>query len=116
MYSIDMKAYHIFFLMLKIAIVIQFFLVLANRESVDSTVYLVTEIIFKTTIGIFIDICLFHRQIDGLLLEDKIIISFGGALLIFDAWFNDVPMLLQKYNISTRFTSAIGLEKRGSSS
>jgi hypothetical protein len=110
-----MKKYHVFFLVLKLLIIIQFVLILGNKQSVDSTIYLITEIIFKTSIGIFIDIFLFHNNIEGMLLEDKVIISFGGALLIFDAWFNDFPLLLQKYNISTPFTSAIGLEKEKSS-
>jgi hypothetical protein len=104
-----MKAYHVFFALLKAGILIQFILILLNKQSVDSTVYLLTEIVFKTAVGLFIDIYLFHQPIPGLLLEDKIIISFGGALLIFDAWCNDFPILLQKYNISTPFTSEIGL-------
>ena len=92
-----MKNYHYFFLLLKIAILVQFALILANKEHVDSTAYILTEIVFKTCIGIFIDIFMFHTTIDGLLFEDKLIFSFAGGLLIFDAWFNDFPVLLRKY-------------------
>ena len=109
-----MNHYHVFFLVLKLAIVIQFVLVLANKESVDSTIYLITEILFKTAIGIYIEIYLFHMNTHGMLFEDKLVMSFGGGLLVFDAWFNDLPILLQKYNISTPFTSKLSFGKSSS--
>ena len=98
-----MKTYHIAFLILKIALLVQFFLVLANKEKVDSSLYILTEIIFKTSIGIFIEIFMFHMKLDNILFEDKVILSFGGGLLLYDAWFNDIPVLLEKYGIHTVF-------------
>jgi hypothetical protein len=94
-----MKSYHIFFAILKIATLVQFALILMNKQSVDSKIYIITKIIFKISIGIFIDILMFHQKIDGLLLEDKVVISFAGALLIFDACANDIPDLLRLYGI-----------------
>jgi hypothetical protein len=47
---------------------------------------------------------MFHTQLEGILFEDKLIISFAGALLLYDAWFNDLPVLLEKYGIHTPFT------------
>ena len=110
-----MKKYHYFFLFLKAAILIQFVLVLANKTRVDSTLYILTEILFKTSIGIFIEVFLFHNQIEGILFEDKLILSFGGGLLLYDAWFNDLPVLLDKYGIHTVFSSDIA-SKNGKSS
>lgn len=92
-----MKPYHIFFLLLKIAILVQFGLILLNKETVDSKVYILTEIVFKTCLGVFIEFFMFHRVIEGILLEDKIIISFAGGLLFFDAWFNDFPKFMAQY-------------------
>ena len=94
-----MKSYHIFFAILKIAILAQFALILMNKQSVDSKIYIITKILFKISIGIFIDILMFHHKIEGLLLEDKVVISFAGALLIFDAVANDIPDLLRVYDI-----------------
>ena len=54
-----------------------------------------TEIIFKISLGVFIEIFLFHNQIEGLLFEDKVIISFAGGFLVYDACFNDIPKLLK---------------------
>ena len=92
-----MKHYHYFFLLLKLSVLVQFVLILANKESVDSKVYILTEIIFKTALFIFIEIFLFHKIIDGLAFEDKLIISFAGGLLFYDAWFNDFPKFMKLY-------------------
>ena len=91
-----MKGYHIFFLILKIAILVQFFLIFINKQTINSKTYILTEIIFKTALGIFIELFLFHRVIDGILFEDKVIFSFAGGLLMYDAWINDFPKLLEE--------------------
>ena len=77
-------------------ILVQFLLILLNKQTTDSRVYIATEIVFKISLGVFIEIFLFHNQIEGLLFEDKIIISFAGGLLIYDACFNNVPKLLKE--------------------
>jgi hypothetical protein len=97
-----MKKYHIFFLLLKIIILVQFGLIIAKKLSFDSKLYILTEIVFKTCLSIFIEIFLFHTINDEILIEDKVIISFAGGLLFFDAWFNDFPRLLQLYNIDLK--------------
>ena len=95
-----MKAYHIFFLILKIGILTQFALILLNKESVNSKIYIFTKILFKLTVGLFIEILMFHGNIVGLAFEDKVVISFAGGLLTFDAFTNDLPDLLKAYNIN----------------
>ena len=94
-----MKGYVIFFFILKLMILIQFALIIANKQTTDSRVYLLTEIVFKTSLFFFIEIFLFHKVIDGLAFEDKLIISFAGGLLLYDAWFNDVPKLLEQLRL-----------------
>lgn len=89
-----MKAYVIFFIMLKLAIMIQFVLIITNKQTTDSRVYIFTEILFKTALFLFIEIFLFHHMIEGLAFEDKMIISFAGGLLFYDACFNDFPKLI----------------------
>ena len=90
-----MKPYTLFFLIMKAAIVIQFILIIAKRQTRDSIVYILTEVIFKTTLFIFIEWFTFHNNF-GIHFEDKLIISFGGALLAYDAWFNDFPRLIDQ--------------------
>jgi hypothetical protein len=90
-----MKAYVIFFILLKVAIMIQVILILTNKQTTDSRVYIITEIVFKTSLFLFIEYFLFHYEISGLEFEDKLIISFAGGLLFYDAWIHDFPQLIQ---------------------
>jgi hypothetical protein len=111
-----MKKYHIFFLLLKIAILIQYGLILINRQTMNSRIYILTEIVFKTALFLFIEVFMFHIVTDCLSLEDRIIISFAGGLLFFDAWFNDLPKLREqigKYGLtpSTELDSTQGIQK-----
>ena len=61
-----MKPYVIFFLILKAAIMIQFVLILTNKQTTDSRVYIITEIVFKTSLFLFMEYFLFHFKIEGL--------------------------------------------------
>jgi hypothetical protein len=90
-----MKPYVIFFLILKAAIMIQFVLILTNKQTTDSRVYIITEIVFKTSLFLFMEYFLFHFKIEGLAFEDKMIISFAGGLLFYDAWMHDFPQLIK---------------------
>lgn len=91
-----MKAYVIFFLILKLAILIQFMLIITNKQTTDSRIYIFTEILFKTALFLFIEIFMFHRMIEGLSFEDKFIISFAGGLLLYDAVINDFPKFIEQ--------------------
>ena len=96
-----MKLYHIFFLALKIAISVQFLLVLLNKQKLHSKEYLMTEIIFKTSLGIFIEYLMFWTDIHGISWEDRLIISFAGWLLMADAYLKDLPVLLELFKPSS---------------
>jgi len=96
-----MKLYHIYFLFLKLAILLQFILIVANKHSIDSKMYILTEIIFKTSLSIFIELFLFFNILPEIQWEDKFVISFAGALLLYDAWVNDFPLLLKVYKINS---------------
>jgi hypothetical protein len=77
----------------------QFALVILNKHSVGSKIYILTNIIFKLSLGIFVQIYMFNDAVSGIPIEDKMVISFAGGLLMFDAVSNDVPELLKAYNI-----------------
>ena len=98
-----MKAIHLFFLLLKVAIVVQFVLIIMKIETVNARTYIMTEIIFKTSLGIFIEYFLYTTEIKGLLFEDKMIFSFAGGLLMYDAFANDLPRFLARYNVNIDF-------------
>ena len=111
-----MKKYHIFFLLIKIALLIQYGLILINKQTMNSRIYLLTGIIFKTALSVFIQIFMLHGASSCLAFEDRIIISFAGGLLLFDAWFNDFPKLreqIAKYGLTptTDLDSTQGVQK-----
>ena len=80
---------------MKVAIVIQFILILAKRQTRNSIIYILTEIVFKTALFVFIEWFTFNNNF-GIYFEDKLIIGFGGGLLFYDAWFNDFPKLIEQ--------------------
>jgi hypothetical protein len=88
-----MKAYGVFFIAMKIALVIQFILIIFKRETRSSIVYISTEIVFKTALFLFIEWFTYNNNF-GINFEDKLIISFGGGLLFYDACVNDLPNLI----------------------
>jgi len=90
-----MKAYAIFFLAMKAALIIQFLLIVFKKQTKNSIIYILTEVVFKTTLFLFIEWFTFHNNF-GIEFDDKLIISFGGSLLLYDAWFNDVPHLIEE--------------------
>jgi len=95
-----MKGYYIFFLVLRIVILIQFFLVITNKKSIDPRLFILTEVIFKTGLFVFIQLFLYFNVGKDLDFEDKVIFSFAAGLLLYDAWFNDMPRLLQILKIN----------------
>lgn len=94
-----MRSHTMFFLFLKIFFVIQFTLVVFGRHSEDSTVYLLTDFIFKTALGIFLMIYFYIHEIPKMYYWDKVAISFAGALLTYDSVYNVLPKLLLHYDI-----------------
>ena len=94
-----MKGYHIFFFLMKLIIITQFILIIGNKQSIDSRVYILTEIVFKTSLFIFIQWFMIFNVGRDLEIEDRVIFSFAGGLLLYDAWFNDLRRLLEVLDI-----------------
>jgi len=90
-----MKTYAVFFLVMRVALVIQFILILAKKQTRNSVIYITTEIVFKTALFLFIQWFTFNNDF-GINFEDKLIMSFGGGILFYDACFNDVPKLIEQ--------------------
>jgi hypothetical protein len=84
---------------MKLVIITQFILIIGNKQSIDSRVYILTEIVFKTSLFIFIQWFLIFNVGRDLEIEDRVIFSFAGGLLLYDAWFNDLRRLLEVLDI-----------------
>lgn len=94
-----LKLRHYFFVFLKLIFTIQVVLVYLNKEKVDSKLYILTEILFKLGLGIFIEVLMIKGDIVDISVEDKGLIVFGAGLLVFDAVTNDIPKLLNAFDI-----------------
>lgn len=92
-----MKAYKIWLIFLKVAMLAQFVLISVGVLGDEHITYLITDLVFKTSLGIFLTVYFYLNGspvIDG---WDELFISFGGGLLIFDAWYNTFPKILRLY-------------------
>jgi hypothetical protein len=94
-----MKAYKIWLIILKFAMIIQFVLIFTKVQSEHDTVYLITDMLFKISLGTFLILYFYINgspMFDG---WDEVFIGFGGTLLIFDALYNVLPKILANYKI-----------------
>ena len=94
-----MRWYHYILLLLKIIFLVEFLLILYNKNLVSQKVYITTEILFKLLLSIYIQYIVFSVVFNNISTEDKIFISFASGLMMYDALFNDLPVLLELYGI-----------------
>jgi len=99
-----------YFLFLKVFVIIQFILVLIKKENEETVTFLISDMLFKVSIGLFLILFFWFNHVD-LEVYDKLIIAFGGTLLIFDAVYTNLPKVLKllfniNFNPSLIFTKA----------
>ena len=96
-----MQWYHYVLIALKVIFVAEFILVLVNKDWVDPKIYITSEILFKLLLSIYIQYVIIFVVYKNVSAEDKLFISFGAGLLMYDAVFNDRPVLLELYGIDS---------------
>ena len=94
-----MRWYHYILILIKLIFLIEFCIILYDKDFVSQRVYVGTEILFKILLSIYIQYVVIFVVYKNMSLEDQIFISFGSGLLMYDAIFNDVPRLLELYGI-----------------
>jgi len=94
-----MKLYVKVLLFLKLSMVLQFILVIFQFQSHDSMLFLISDFFFKSILGAFLITYFFVNGAPAFGKWDETLISFGGALLMFDAVYNVLPKVLEKYKI-----------------
>jgi len=72
---------------------------MAKLEDSDSIYYLFSDLLFKICLGIFLITFFYFNNSTGVDSWDELIISFGGVLLLYDAWIMDLPAILKIYNV-----------------
>jgi hypothetical protein len=96
-----MKAYVVVLLLLKISMIIQIALIFGGLDGFneDHLVYLISDLLFKTILGLFLIFFFYINGSSNFDTWDEVFIGFGGALLVFDAFYNVFPKILKKFNI-----------------
>jgi len=94
-----MKPHVIILLALKISMAIQLTLILARVETEDHLAYLISDTLFKTFLGLFLIMYFYFHGSANFDSWDEVFIGFGGALLLFDAFYNVFPKVLAKFNV-----------------
>lgn len=72
-----------------------------NKEWVHPKIYITSEILFKLLLSIYIQYVIVFVVYKNVSAEDRLFISFGAGLLMYDAFFNDLPELLELYGIDS---------------
>lgn len=94
-----MKFFEIYLIFLKVVLVIQFILITLRLQDQKHVVFLSTNILFKLSLGLFIVLFFTMNRITEINYWDQLIIGFAGALLMYDAIYNDLPEVLALYKI-----------------
>jgi hypothetical protein len=96
-----MKVYVIVLILLKISMIIQTAVILIGVNGFDQNhlAYLISDLLFKTILGLFLIIFFYINGSSNFDTWDEVFIGFGGALLVFDAFYNVFPKILKKFNI-----------------
>jgi hypothetical protein len=94
-----MKAYHIYFLFLKFLLIVQTILILLQKENPNQISYVAGDIVFKMSLGIFLIVFFNFSKLPDMDFYDKLIASFAGVLLTFDAVYVSLPVLLKKLGV-----------------
>ena len=96
-----MKVYIIVLIILKISMIIQTGVILIGVNGFDQNhlAYLISDLLFKTILGLFLILFFYINGSSNFDTWDEVFIGFGGALLVFDAFYNVFPKILKKFNI-----------------
>jgi len=96
-----MKVYVIVLILLKISMIIQTGVILIGVNGFDQNhlAYLISDFLFKTILGLFLIIFFYINGSSNFDTWDEVFIGFGGALLVFDGFYNVFPKILKKFDI-----------------
>jgi len=96
-----MKVYVIVLILLKISMIIQTGVILIGVNGFDQNhlAYLISDLLFKTILGLFLIMFFYINGSSNFDTWDEVFIGFGGALLVFDGFYNVFPKILKKFDV-----------------
>ena len=100
MSNFKFTAFNIYIIFLKLTLSVQLFLIFIKKHSETSIIFLVSNMLFKISLGIFLMTFFVLNKITEIDNSDKVVIAFAGVILIYDAIFIDLPKALKVYEIN----------------
>ena len=105
-----MKAYQIYFFVLKILVFLQIVFLALGFDAAHSPLFALIDMVFKISLGLFLGIYFWLYTPKGIDWEDGLIISIGGFLILADVHFEP---LIQMYELRDKtIASFISLKDR----
>lgn len=108
-----MKLYQIYFIVLKVLVLAQVVFTAGGFEVANSPIFALVDAMFKISLGLFLAIYFWLFTPKGLDVEDGIIISIGGVLLLAEIQFGPIVKFyeLREWTLEKAFSLVPG-EKR----
>ena len=92
-----MKAYQIYFIILKILIIAQIAAIYFKKHTEDSDIFIISDTVFKISAGIFLISFFLIHNFPGLEFEDTLILRFAGVIILFDIDYSGLVNVISKY-------------------
>ena len=82
------------------AFIVQFILIITKKQDHHGIVFILSNMVFKISVGLFIMFYFLLHDVKEIYFYDKMIIGFAGTILIYDAFYIDMPKALAIYKIN----------------
>jgi hypothetical protein len=92
-----MKRYHLYFILLKILVAVQFVLVFLKKHTRDSKIYILTDTVFKISVALYLFLFFTLNSFPGIDWQDLLIIRSSGMILLYDIDYNGLIKIVREY-------------------
>lgn len=93
-----MKYYQIFFILLRVLIILQLILVIFKKQIMNPDIKILLDTIIKLGIGSFLYLFFLFNTVPGLDYWDSFILQFAGLVIILDIDFISLLSVVKKYS------------------
>ena len=93
-----MKYYQIFFILLRVLVILQLILVIFKKQIINPDAKVLLDTVLKLGIGSFLYLFFLFNTIPGLDYWDAYILQFSGLVIILDIDFITLLPVLKKYS------------------
>lgn len=92
-----MKGYQLFFLFLRLMVILQAVLIFFKKQTNNSDTYIILEALSKVAVGLFLYLFFLLHPLPDLEYGDVLILQFAGILLLVDIDYKSLIAVLKKY-------------------